>query len=24
VTADEWPGVKSGLERRLWEPPPAR
>jgi RimJ/RimL family protein N-acetyltransferase len=24
VIADEWPGVKSGLERRLWEPPPAR
>jgi RimJ/RimL family protein N-acetyltransferase len=24
VTADEWPGVKSGLERRLWESPPAR
>ena len=24
VIADEWPVVKSGLERRLWESPPAR
>lgn len=24
VIAEEWPGVKAGLERRLWEPPPAR
>ncbi len=24
VTAEEWPAVKAGFQRRLWHPPPAR
>jgi RimJ/RimL family protein N-acetyltransferase len=24
ITAEDWPEVKSGLQRRLWQPPSAR